>query len=118
MLGADVADGGLVDVAAATIDSGSSYAGIGFLQRLSGGDVDADGLADLLQGMPCSVNLLPVNPVEGLPYRRPAPAAVEDFRRHLLERGYSDEDFFDGVVITGSGAMHALIKEGAATMSF
>ncbi|MEJ2548536.1 MAG: DsrE family protein, partial [Gemmatimonadota bacterium] len=33
-------------------------------------------------------------------------------------RGYSDEDFFDGVLITGSGAMHALIKEGAATLSF
>jgi predicted peroxiredoxin len=33
-------------------------------------------------------------------------------------RGYSDEDFFDGVLITGSGAMHALIREGAATLSF
>lgn len=33
-------------------------------------------------------------------------------------RGYTDEDFFDGVVITGSGAMHELIKQGAATLSF
>jgi len=33
-------------------------------------------------------------------------------------RGYSEEDLLDGVVLTGSGAIHALIKEGAATLSF
>lgn len=33
-------------------------------------------------------------------------------------RGYEQEDLLDGVVITGSGAMHELIKEGAATLSF
>ena len=33
-------------------------------------------------------------------------------------RGYTEEDFFEGVIITGSGAMHELIKEGAATLSF
>jgi len=33
-------------------------------------------------------------------------------------RGYTEKDFFDGVVITGSGAMHELIKQGAATLSF
>ncbi len=33
-------------------------------------------------------------------------------------RGYSESDLLDGVVITGSGAIHALIKEGAATLSF
>jgi predicted peroxiredoxin len=33
-------------------------------------------------------------------------------------RGYSQEDFIDGVVITGSGAIHELIKDGAATLSF
>jgi predicted peroxiredoxin len=33
-------------------------------------------------------------------------------------RGYSQEDFFDEVVITGSGAMHELIKQGAATLCF
>jgi predicted peroxiredoxin len=33
-------------------------------------------------------------------------------------RGYSQEDFLDGVVIVGSSAMHELIKEGAATLSF
>ncbi len=33
-------------------------------------------------------------------------------------RGYGDDDLIDGVIVTGSGAMHALVKEGAATMSF
>ncbi|MEE8578098.1 MAG: DsrE family protein [candidate division Zixibacteria bacterium] len=33
-------------------------------------------------------------------------------------RGYSEEDLLDGVVITGSGAIHELIKDGAATLSF
>jgi predicted peroxiredoxin len=33
-------------------------------------------------------------------------------------RGYEQEDLLDGVVITGSGAIHELIKEGAATLSF
>jgi predicted peroxiredoxin len=33
-------------------------------------------------------------------------------------RGYAAEDLLDGVVITGSLAMHELIKQGAATLSF
>lgn len=33
-------------------------------------------------------------------------------------RGYTEDDLLDGVVITGSGAIHELIKEGAATLSF
>ena len=33
-------------------------------------------------------------------------------------RGYEEKDLLDGVVITGSGAIHELIKEGAATLSF
>jgi predicted peroxiredoxin len=33
-------------------------------------------------------------------------------------RGYTQEDFVDGVVIQGASAMHELIKSGAATLSF
>lgn len=33
-------------------------------------------------------------------------------------RGYADEDLLDGVVVTGSGAIHELIKNGAATLCF
>jgi predicted peroxiredoxin len=33
-------------------------------------------------------------------------------------RGYTEANFLEGVVITGSSAIHALIKDGAATLSF
>ena len=33
-------------------------------------------------------------------------------------RGYSEKDLLDGVVITGSGPMHELVKQGAAVMCF
>ncbi len=33
-------------------------------------------------------------------------------------RGYAAEDLLDGVVVTGSGAIHELIKNGAATLCF
>lgn len=33
-------------------------------------------------------------------------------------RGYTEEDLLDGVIITGSAAMHELIKQGAATLCF
>jgi len=33
-------------------------------------------------------------------------------------RGYDQEDLIDGVVIAGSASLHALIIEGAATLSF
>jgi predicted peroxiredoxin len=33
-------------------------------------------------------------------------------------RGYTQESFIEGVVITGASPMHELIKNGAATLSF
>lgn len=33
-------------------------------------------------------------------------------------RGYTEEDFIDGVTITGAGPFHDLIKSGASTLSF
>jgi predicted peroxiredoxin len=36
----------------------------------------------------------------------------------VKSRGYTQEDFIPGVEIVGSSAMHALILQGAATLSF
>jgi predicted peroxiredoxin len=36
----------------------------------------------------------------------------------VQSRGYEQADLIDGVVITGASAMHAEIKQGAATLSF
>jgi len=53
---------------------------------------------------------------------------IEDFQNRggtiwacppcVKSRGYDQEDLLDGVVIVGASAMHAEIKEGAATLSF
>ena len=58
----------------------------------------------------------------------PLAALIEDFQARggtlwacppcVKSRGYEQADFLDGVVIVGASAMHAQIKEGAATLSF
>ena len=44
-------------------------------------------LATLLAGMDAHVNLIPMNPVAGLPFAPSAPEAVEDFHAILRQRG-------------------------------
>jgi predicted peroxiredoxin len=58
----------------------------------------------------------------------PLKALIEDLMRRggrvyactpcVKARGYTQEDFLDGVVITGASVLHRAIKEGAATLSF
>jgi len=47
----------------------------------------AEELADLLQGMLCHVNIIPLNPVDVLPYERPDTADIERFAAVLEQRG-------------------------------
>ena len=44
-------------------------------------------LADLLRGRLCHVNIIPLNPVDVLPYERPDPAGIERFAGILREAG-------------------------------
>lgn len=63
-----------------------------------------------------------------VPPLEPLAAMIEDFQRRggviwacppcVKSRGYEQADLIDGVIIVGSSAMHAKIKEGAATLSF
>jgi len=48
---------------------------------------DAGLLAELLEGFDCRVNLIPYNPVPGLPFQAPAPERILRFQRCLTERG-------------------------------
>jgi 23S rRNA (adenine2503-C2)-methyltransferase len=48
---------------------------------------DARLLAKLLAGVKSKVNLIPLNAAAGIPYERPADAAVDSFARILAERG-------------------------------
>ena len=58
----------------------------------------------------------------------PFAKSIEDFQKRggviwacppcVQSRGYQQSDLLEGVVIAGSSAMHAEIKQGAATLSF
>ncbi len=59
---------------------------------------------------------------------QPLAALIEDFQKRggviwacppcVQSRGYQQADLLDGVTIVGASAMHAEIKQGAATLSF
>ncbi len=44
---------------------------------------DADRLARIARDLPSKINLIPYNPVPGMPWKRPSPEAVEAFARRL-----------------------------------
>jgi 23S rRNA (adenine2503-C2)-methyltransferase len=50
---------------------------------------DAQALAQRLQGRKAHVNLIPYNPVAGLPFERPQPQAIHRFVAVLQDRGVS-----------------------------
>jgi predicted peroxiredoxin len=59
---------------------------------------------------------------------QPLSALIEDFQKRggviwacppcVQSRGYPQADLLDGITIVGASAMHAEIKQGAATLSF
>jgi len=57
------------------------------LGGLNDGPEQAESLAELLAGRPALVNVIPYNPVAGLPYREPSAAARERFVERLERRG-------------------------------
>ena len=50
---------------------------------------EAAALGSLLAGRKAHANLIPYNPVEGLPYRRPSDAAIRRFAEIVREAGVS-----------------------------
>ena len=48
---------------------------------------DASRLGQLLRGRPAMINLIPYNPVDGLPYQTPSSAAVRRFQQVLEDQG-------------------------------
>ena len=69
-----------------------------------------------------AIDLTQVKPLD------PLPDLVSDFMARggtiwactpcVKNRGYSESDLIDGVVISGASPVHELIKAGAATLSF
>jgi len=50
---------------------------------------DALRLAEVLRGIRCKVNLIPLNEAPELPFRAPRPEEVLEFQEVLLQRGYT-----------------------------
>ena len=44
---------------------------------------DADRLAAIARGLPSKINIIPYNPVPGLPFQRPTPQAIDAFAQRL-----------------------------------
>jgi 23S rRNA (adenine2503-C2)-methyltransferase len=57
------------------------------LDKVNDFEMDANRLAYLIKGFPHVVNLIPYNPVGGLPYERPPMSSVFRFQNWLRERG-------------------------------
>jgi 23S rRNA (adenine2503-C2)-methyltransferase len=57
------------------------------MRGINDDDATARELAGLLRGMLCHVNVIPLNPVDVLPYERPAPEDIERFASTLQESG-------------------------------
>jgi 23S rRNA (adenine2503-C2)-methyltransferase len=57
------------------------------LDQVNDFEIDANRLAYLIKGFPHKVNLIPYNPVDGLPYGRPPVGSVLRFQNWLRVRG-------------------------------
>ena len=56
------------------------------LAGVNDGLEDADRLGAIARELPSKVNLIPYNPVPGLPWKRPSPEAVDAFAQRLFPR--------------------------------
>jgi 23S rRNA (adenine2503-C2)-methyltransferase len=50
---------------------------------------DARKLVKAIHGIPCKINLIKYNPVDGLPFKEPAAENVEKFKEYLYPRTYA-----------------------------
>jgi 23S rRNA (adenine2503-C2)-methyltransferase len=57
------------------------------MEGLNDAEDHAKELAQLVKQHPCTVNLIPYNPVEGLRLKRPEKDVIEQFRAILVDAG-------------------------------
>jgi 23S rRNA (adenine2503-C2)-methyltransferase len=56
------------------------------IRDVNDSEKDALALSKLVQGIRCKINLIPYNPVDGLPYDRPSEEKILAFRDYLYPR--------------------------------
>ncbi len=77
----------------------------------------ATELAKLVQGDPCTVNLIPYNPIEGLHLERPEGEQIEQFRAILESKGIvTTWRYTKGKDIAAACGQLALKKNGESTL--
>ncbi|MFQ5586316.1 MAG: 23S rRNA (adenine(2503)-C(2))-methyltransferase RlmN [Thermodesulfobacteriota bacterium] len=59
------------------------------IEGINDGPEDARGVATLLKGMPCKVNLIPFNPFPSTPFTRPKRVRILRFQKILIDSGYT-----------------------------
>jgi 23S rRNA (adenine2503-C2)-methyltransferase len=59
------------------------------IQGINDSEGDARRLAQILRGIRCKVNLIPLNECPGIAFRRPPEGAVLRFQKVLMEAGYT-----------------------------
>lgn len=52
------------------------------------GQREAKELVQYLQGISCTINLIPFNAHPGMPFERPSPEEIATFQKYLLDRGF------------------------------
>jgi 23S rRNA (adenine2503-C2)-methyltransferase len=58
------------------------------IEGINDSETDATVLAQILRGIRCKVNLIPLNECPGIAFRQPRERAVERFQKVLMEAGY------------------------------
>jgi 23S rRNA (adenine2503-C2)-methyltransferase len=56
------------------------------IKDINDSEKDALALSKLVQGIRCKINLIPYNPVPGLPYQKPSEEKIQAFRDYLYPR--------------------------------
>jgi 23S rRNA (adenine2503-C2)-methyltransferase len=81
------------------------------IQGVNDAEEDARGLAQMLRGIRCKVNLIPLNECPGIAFRRPQDRVVLLFQKVLMDRGYTTiiRESRGGDISAACGQLHGRI---------
>jgi 23S rRNA (adenine2503-C2)-methyltransferase len=82
------------------------------IRRVNDSDADAKRLSQILRGIRCKINLIPLNEVPGIAFRRPLEKAVLRFQKVLMDAGYLTiiRESRGGDISAACGQLRGLIR--------
>jgi 23S rRNA (adenine2503-C2)-methyltransferase len=83
------------------------------IQGVNDAEGDAKRLTQILRGIRCKVNLIPLNECPGIPFRRPRGTSVLLFQKILIEGGYTTiiRESRGGAISAACGQLRGKIRE-------